>query len=126
MVRRKHLPEGEIQRLERLDNADRLGTELGGFDDKQLLEKFHELLVAYRLAARVANRAFTYVEAPLSENLEALTLALKDYAPAHFEAVVDERAQMLIELYEKSDSATLDELRELIYKQIETLQKGST
>jgi hypothetical protein len=126
MVRRKHLPEGEIQRLERLDNSNVLGLELGSLDANELLAKFHELLVAYRLAARVANRAFTYVEAPLSQNLEALTLALKDYAPEHFEDVTDGRVQVLIELYEKSDSATLDELRELIYQRIETLQKGTT
>jgi hypothetical protein len=126
MARRKHLPEREIQRLERLDNSNVLSLELGSLDANQLVEKFHELLVAYRLAAHVANRAFIYVEVPTAPNLEALTQALKDYAPEHFGEVTDVRVQLLIDLYEKSDGATIDALRELIYQKTETLQRENT
>ena len=123
MVQRKHLPEGEIQRLERLDNSNVLGVELAALTAKDLTVKFHELLVAYRLAARVANRAFAHAAAPSPESEHALALALKDYAPEHFTSVKDERAALLVALYERSESAGVAELRELLFQGIENLEK---
>lgn len=83
MGRRKHLPEREIQRLERLDEAG-LEKHLSGLQPKVLADHFHQLLVAYRLAAHVANRAFAYAQTPSVASEEALLVALHDYAPECF------------------------------------------
>jgi len=125
MAKRKHLQEGEIQRLERLDDAA-LEKELTGLSPGALTERFAHLLVAYRLAAHVANRAFAYAEGRSKASEDALLAALHDYAPAHFPphgSRREEMVELLVGLYDLGGShATGDELREELYRKIETLQ----
>jgi len=115
MSKRKFLPESEIQRLERMTEEE-LEQELAAAGKR--LELVRGLLVSYRLAARVANRAFTQVEEPSPVHAEALAEALSDYAPAYFgeHPLREEETARLIGLYELGDSAASgDELREAIY-----------
>lgn len=79
----KHLPESELRRLEQLD-GEALAAELQLLSPKMLTEQFRQLLVAYRLAAHVANRAFGYAKDPSAMTEEALLEALHEYAPEHF------------------------------------------
>ena len=134
MAKRKHLQEGEIQRLERLDDAA-LEKELTDLSPRALTERFAHLLVAYRLTAHVANRAFGYVKERSKASEDALLAALHDYAPAHFPPAgghQEEMVEILMDLYDlRGSHATGEELREELYRKIETLQpppgaKGST
>lgn len=120
MARRKHLPEGEIQHLERMDETG-LDQHLEALTPAARAAKVHELLVAYRLAARVANRAFAFMKDPSFDHKDALVLALADYAPEHFEAPNKGELAMLMDFYNKLEAAGTDpRVLEAVYQVIDT------
>lgn len=116
MARRKHLPEGEIQRLERLEETD-LEKHLETLTSAARATKFHDLLVAYRLSARVANRAFAFMKEPTLDRKEALEEALADYAPEHFDDPRDGELGLLMDFYNRLEAAGTDpKMLELVYQ----------
>ena len=121
-MKSKHLPEGEIQRLERQSEDElRLWLEKPG----GRLEEFRQLLRAYRLAAKVANRAFAWMKEETAQHKADLLTALHDYAPENFQSpshISEEQKRELIELYERAESGSIEELREAIYALISRIQ----
>lgn len=116
---RKHLPEREIQRLERLDDTG-LEKDLEGLTPAARATKVHELLVAYRLAARVANRAFAFMKDATLDNKDALEAALAGYAPEHFEPAAKGELAMLMTFYDRLEAAGADPgVLEAVYQVID-------
>jgi hypothetical protein len=126
MARRKHLPEGEIQRLERMEEPA-LEAHLESLTPAARATKFHELLVAYRLSARVANRAFAFMKEPTFDRKDALEAALADYAPEHFEDRADGELGLLMDFYNRLEAVGTDpKVLELVYETINAAASGVT
>lgn len=118
------MPEREIQRLERMEEEE-LERDLEALTPGARATKVHELLVAYRLAARVANRAFAFMKDASFDNKDALEAALADYAPEHFEGANKGELAMLMDFYNRLEAAGTDpQVLEAVYQVIDAATSG--
>lgn len=133
-----YLEEKVIQHFEEMVRngvSGGLGAYLKQFED--LPEIFIKLLKSYRMAARVANAAWRYIE--LSEQepnnvaaiqccIEDLQSALSDYAPQRIPQPMMERLRirdLLISIYESIPAkGTNEEAKEIVYRTIAAVGEG--
>jgi hypothetical protein len=99
MSRKKYLAESVIQHLEGLTPLE-LKAHLTGIAHEKLLDLVSQLLMSYRIVARVANLAWAVIDGRPND---ALVRALHDYAPNYFpphqadiEVLIDELEDLLI------------------------------
>jgi hypothetical protein len=122
-----YLEERDIQFFEVMEPVAR-ETYLSQF--QQLPKFFIRLLRSYRLAARVANAAWRYIEACQSEPLNVelrqcliddMASALSDYAPASFKQPPMESVHIfetVAKLYDQANElGTREEILELLYNE---------
>jgi len=116
-----YLPEREIQLLERLDD-DELASATKGKE----LPMFRRLLSSFRLAALVANSAWTAFESQRPEDFSRFTKALTAYAPDLRGPPRPDYAERLEEVKSAylaiNEGMSTEEVQSLLYQRILLLE----